>query len=80
MTPWQCKAAREYLELSRTELAEKTELSLPTLNNVEGGQKVRKSTLKAIEEYFNSKGIEFTETRTQYGVHVPVDKISKRSS
>lgn len=71
MNAWQCRSARDFLKLSRAELAELTGLGTQTITNVEIGQKVRASTLDKIEAYFTSQGITLMTKKGSRLVEVP---------
>jgi len=60
ITPEQIRAARALLNWKQSDLAAKTGLSLPSINNIERSiGSPRLSTLQTIKEVFQSAGIEF---------------------
>lgn len=76
MNAWQCRSARDFLKLSRQELAAFAGLGYQTIVNVELGNKTRQSTLDKLEAYFTAQGIKFTKVRGYAAVHVPEDRSS----
>jgi len=67
----QIKAARAMLNLSQKQLAEKSGISIATLNNIERGAQndPKISTMRAIKTALESQGIEFTnENNGEMGV------------
>jgi len=66
----QIKAARAMLSLSQRQLAKKAGVSIATLNNIERGAQVdpKISTIRAIQQALESKGIVFTNQYEGMGV------------
>lgn len=62
MTPEQCRAARGWLDVSQTELAEAGGVSLSTVRDFEKGRRVPiGNNMNALRAALESKGIKFTE-------------------
>ena len=62
MTPEQCRAARGWLDISQSELAEAANVSLSTVRDFEKGRRVPiGNNLNAIKGVLEAKGIAFTE-------------------
>lgn len=60
LTPEQCRAARALLNWSQQELANRAEVGIVTVRQVEAGSHdPRPATLKVIRYAFESAGIEF---------------------
>jgi CheY-like chemotaxis protein/DNA-binding Xre family transcriptional regulator len=68
----QIKAARAMLNLSQKQLAQKAGLSVATLNNIERGVQLdpKVSTITAIQQALESKGIDFTDEYEGIGVRL----------
>ena len=63
MTPEQCRAARGWLDLSQSELAEAANVSLSTVRDFEKGRRVPiGNNLNAISSALLGKGIVFQES------------------
>ena len=62
MTPEQCRAARGWLSLSQTQLAELASVSRSTVNDYEAGRRVPiGNNLSAMSRAMEDKGIQFIE-------------------
>lgn len=62
MTPEQCRAARGWLDISQSELANAANVSLSTVRDFEKGRRVPiGNNLSAIKGALEAKGIFFTE-------------------
>ncbi|MGE0281642.1 MAG: helix-turn-helix domain-containing protein [Rhizobiaceae bacterium] len=62
MTPEQCRAARGWLDVSQTELAQAGGVSLSTVRDFEKGRRVPiGNNMNALRAALESKGIIFTE-------------------
>ena len=62
VTPEQCRAARGWLDISQSELAEAANVSLSTVRDFEKGRRVPiGNNLNAMKGVLEAKGIEFTE-------------------
>ena len=62
MTPEQCRAARGWLDISQSELAEAANVSLSTVRDFEKGRRVPiGNNLNAIKGALEAKGIRLTE-------------------
>lgn len=60
MTPEQCRAARGWLDLSQSALAEAANVSLSTVRDFEKGRRVPiGNNLNAIKNVLEAKGIQF---------------------
>lgn len=68
MSPEQCRAARGWLDLSQSQLAEAANVSLSTVRDFEKGRRVPiGNNLNAIKGALEAKGIQFTG----YGITGP---------
>ncbi|PSJ54899.1 XRE family transcriptional regulator [Mesorhizobium ephedrae] len=62
MTPEQCRAARGWLDLSQSDLAEAAHVSLSTVRDFEKGRRVPiGNNLTAMRAALEAKGIQLTE-------------------
>ncbi len=62
MTPQQCRAARGWLDMSQSELATLSNVSLSTVGDFEKGRRVPiANTLNALKRTLETKGITFTD-------------------
>ena len=62
MTPEQCRAARGWLDVSQTDLAQAGGVSLSTVRDFEKGRRVPiGNNMNALRAALESKGIKFTE-------------------
>lgn len=74
----QIKAARAMLNLSQRQLAHGAGLSVATLNNIERGVQLdpRISTVKAIQQALEAKGIEFTDEYEGIGLRLKPTRLN----
>jgi len=72
----QIKAARAMLNLSQKQLAKKSGLSVATLNNIERGAQLdpKLSTMTAIREALEAKGIQFLDEYEGIGIRLKPQK------
>ncbi|HTV70180.1 MAG TPA: helix-turn-helix domain-containing protein [Rhizobiaceae bacterium] len=62
MTPQQCRAARGWLDISQSELADASHVSLSTVRDFEKGRRVPiGNNLNAMRAAMEKQGITFTE-------------------
>jgi transcriptional regulator with XRE-family HTH domain len=62
ITPSQCRAARGLLEWSQQELAERAQVGVVTIHQLEAGtSEPRRATLQAIRRAFESAGVDFID-------------------
>lgn len=71
ITPEQCRAARAWLGWSQIELAQKADVGITTIKELEDGSRVnmRRLTMKAIVGALEAAGIEFG-----YAIDAPCDR------
>ncbi len=68
LTPEQCRAARGLLAWSQVELAEKAQLGVVTVHQLEAGSaRPRRSTLDVIRRAFEAAGVEFIDQNERAG-------------
>ncbi len=78
ITPNQCRAARELLDLSREDLQKKTKLARETIGNFERGNgNLTMKTLEILKTAFESSGIEFVDDIDRLGVVILKKRIKK---
>ena len=81
LTPEQCSAARALLAWSQVELAEKAQVAVVTVHQLEAGSgQPRRSTLDVIRRAFEAAGIEFIDQEKAAGpvVRVSANRLLKR--
>jgi transcriptional regulator with XRE-family HTH domain len=62
ITPSQCRAARGLLEWSQQELAERAQVGIVTVHQLEAGtSEPRRATVQAIRRAFEIAGVEFID-------------------
>ncbi len=63
INPKQLRSARAYLDVSRNDVADATNIGVQTLSDLENGKtsSPRTSTLEILKLYYETNGIEFTE-------------------
>ncbi len=62
LTPEQCRAARALLAWSQVELAQKAQVAVVTVHQLEAGNsQPRRSTLDVIRRAFEAAGVEFID-------------------
>jgi DNA-binding transcriptional regulator YiaG len=69
MTPEQCRAARAWLALTQSDLAEAAGVALSTLKDFEGGRRVPISNnLAAIQAALEKRGTAFFDNEKKCGI------------
>jgi transcriptional regulator with XRE-family HTH domain len=62
ITPSQCRAARGLLEWNQQELADRAQVGVVTVHQLEAGtSQPRRATLQAIRRAFETAGVEFID-------------------
>lgn len=63
INPHQLRSARAYLDVSRNDVADATNIGVQTISDLENGKtsSPRTSTLDTLRLYYESKGLEFTD-------------------
>jgi transcriptional regulator with XRE-family HTH domain len=78
ITSEQCRAARGLLGWSQQELAERAQLGVVTVHQLETGlSQARRATLQVLRHAFESAGVEFIDENDSSG---PGVRLRKRSS
>jgi DNA-binding transcriptional regulator YiaG len=72
MTPEQCRAARAWLNLSQSALAEAASVGVSTIRDFEGGNRVpTRNNLAAIQAALEKGGVSFSEDEQRRGISAP---------
>ena len=78
ITSAQCRAARGLLDWSQQDLADKAEIGIVTVRQLEaGGHQPRRATLKVVKQCFENAGVEFIDENGG-GAGVRLRKSSKK--
>jgi transcriptional regulator with XRE-family HTH domain len=77
MTPEQCRAARAWLNLTQSDLADAADVALSTLKDFEGGRRVPiANNLAAIQAALEKRGISFVDGEKTCGITYAKPEIS----
>ena len=78
ITPAQCRAARGLLDWSQQELADRAEIGIVTVRQLEAGaRESHRATLQVVRRSFESAGVEFIDENGG-GPGVRLRKLSKK--
>lgn len=77
ITPIHIRMARAGLGWTLADLAQRADVNPNTLSRYESGRDVLASTVQKVELVLRERGVRFTDTAEEIGVHVPLQTKNK---